>query len=302
MRIATIASFGASAVLGLGALVVARTWLPTQIPASMPRAAAPEPRAGVPVVLASGPIAYGAKLKPGDLILARLPAEAVPAGAFSSIDQVMKQDAGGAPVALVALAPREPLLPAKISGPGAKPTLATMIGEGMRAYTISVTETAGGGGHVMPGDRVDVVLTRSLGGGSDGPNGGRMVSDVVIQNVKVLGMDQNVDPNSTRPSVARTATLEVSMRDAERLALAAQAGTLSMALRRVGAADVAQVGQVAAGDLGPAGPARRSSASAPRKGRAAAPSAPSASASVTIVHGEKRDPVAVPADRIRAGI
>src|SRR6516162_1100850 len=123
MRIGTIASLAASAVLGLGALFAARIWLPATNAAPVK---AVRPTAGQPVVLAAGPIEYGAKLQAKDLVLAHLPAEAVPPGAFSSIDQVMKQDAGGAPVALAAISPREALLPAKLSGPGVKPTLAAM--------------------------------------------------------------------------------------------------------------------------------------------------------------------------------
>lgn len=306
MRIATIASFGASAVLGLGALVVARTWLPSQVTPA--KAAGQDMRAGAPVVLAAGPIAYGAKLKPTDVMLARLPADLVPPGAFTTIDQVMRRDGGGAPVALAGIAAREPLLPSKLSGPGAKPTMAALIEDGMRAYTIAVSEVAGGGGHITPGDRVDVVLTRNAGeGGPSGGPGSRMVSDVVMQNVKVLGMDQNLDPNSTRPAVAHTATLEVSMRDAERLALAAQSGTLSLALRRAGSAETADVRQVATWDLGSGPPPQPVILAAPaRRARPAARPQPAAApqpsgSSVVIVHGENRAPTSVPSDRVRAG-
>ncbi len=97
MRIATIASLVASAALGLGALFVARFWLPSQSNAAVVHPASAGP--GVPVVLAATTIAYGQKLQAKDLILSRLPAEAVPPGAYASIEQVMKQDAGGAPVA-----------------------------------------------------------------------------------------------------------------------------------------------------------------------------------------------------------
>jgi pilus assembly protein CpaB len=303
MRIGTIASLAASAVLGLGALFLARFWLPSQSAPQMVRGAASAP--GVPVVIAAGPIGYGKKLQARDLALTHLPADAVPPGAYASIDQVMKQDAGGAPVALTAISAREPLLPAKLSGAGARPTLAAMIDQGYRAYTIGVTEVAGGGGHVMPGDRVDVVLTRDLTNGasadSHGGSGGKLVSNVVIQNVRVLGMDLNVDPNSVHPAVAHTATLEVDVRDAERLALAGQAGTLSLALRRTGSAEIAQVRPVAAGDLGTsagvvdpiAGRARRG----PARRAAAAPPPP---ATVQVVDGDKAATVTVP--RFGAGV
>jgi pilus assembly protein CpaB len=176
-----------------------------------------------------------------------------------------------------------------------------MIGPGMRAYTIGVTEVAGGGGHVFPGDRVDVVLTRDLAAGQTGAeNKAKLVSDIVIQNVRVLGMDLNVDPNSTHPAVAHTATLEVDVHDAERLALAGQAGTLSLALRRTGSAEIDPVRPVATGDLGPTG-APVGSASRSRGVRGVRPAAP-AGASVVVTQGEKGSTVTVPAERTRAGV
>ncbi len=303
MRIGTIASLAASAALGLGALAVARIWLPSQ---SAKAAGGTAQTQGVPVVIAKGPIAYGAKLQATDLVLSRLPADAAPPGAFTSVDQVMKADSGGAPVALMSMSAHEPILPAKLSGPGAKPTLAAVVDDGMRAYTIAVTEVAGGGGHILPGDRVDVLLALDLvpilpGGAGAGP-GHKWVSDIVLQNVKVLGMDLNVDPNSTKPAVAHTATLEVSSADAAKLALAGQAGAMSLALRRVGSAEVNKVGVMGIRDLGPVevapsfGPARP-----PVHAHSSGPARPSG-VTVVVVEGDKGGQVTVPAERLRAGV
>src|SRR5665213_229340 len=100
MRVATIASLAASAVLGLGALLVARAWLPNPQPKAGARPVAVQ---GVPVVLAAGPIAYGAKLQAKDLVVMQLPPAAAPVGAYANVAQVLKVDSGGAPVALVAM-------------------------------------------------------------------------------------------------------------------------------------------------------------------------------------------------------
>ena len=298
MRVATIASLAASAVLGLGALLVARAWLPNP----QPKANALQPVAvqGVPVVLASGPIAYGAKLQAKDLTVMQLPRDAAPIGAYSSVAQVLKADSGGAPVALVGMAAREPVLPEKLSGAGARPTLAAQISDGMRAYTIGVTDVAGGGGHVLPGDHVDVVLTRNVDVNYQTGQKGRLVSDMVIQNVRVLGMDLNADPNSTKPAVAHTATLEVTAQDSERLALAAQAGALSLALRRTGAVEMQPVRAVGQGDLGPTGaPAPRTIPV--RHARPAGPPAPSG-VGVLVINGETASKVEVPSERFNAGV
>ena len=182
MRTGLVVSLIASTVLGAGALLVARIW----IPGHTARAAVPvgEQMATVPVVTAAIPIPYGTKLEAKYLAVSRLPANAAPPGAFTSVQQILYQP-GGAPITLMPMSTMEPVLPAKLSGPGGRFSMAEVIGPGMRAYTIGVSETSGGGGHVTPGDRVDVVLTRDITSapGPDSINGRRMVSTVVGENL-----------------------------------------------------------------------------------------------------------------------
>jgi pilus assembly protein CpaB len=247
MRMATIVSLGASAALGLAALIVAKTMAPhpTAAAAATPRI---QEQPGVPVVVAAHAITYGAKLQAGDLEVVNLPAKAVPEGAYATVQAVIGQE-GGAPVALMALGPHEPVLASKLSGPGVRATIAATIAPGMRAYTIGVNEVAGGGGHVLPGDRVDVLLARTITGGPE-DQGKRVRADVVIQNVRVLGMDLDANPTDDKPFTAKTATLEVSVEDAQKLALAAETGTLSLALRRPGSVEITPTRAMQAGDLG----------------------------------------------------
>ena len=303
MRLGLIISLIASTVLGAGALLIARLWIPGH--AAGAAAPASQAIATVPVVTAAIPIPYGAKLEEKYLTVSRLPANAAPVGAYSSVQQILFQP-GGAPLALTPMSAREPVLPAKLSGPGGRFSLAQVIGPGMRAYTIGVNETSGGGGHVMPGDRVDVVLTRDLTSspGPDSINGRRMVSTVVEENLRVLGMDLNANPSSDQPAVARTATLEVTAQDAVKLALAGQAGTLSLALRRIGADQVEPVRPMLVKDLG----AFDSSPAAPiglrphvGTGPKHAPGAPAASGTVTVVEGATRASVAVPTEHFGLG-
>ncbi|HZZ90062.1 MAG TPA: Flp pilus assembly protein CpaB [Caulobacteraceae bacterium] len=314
MRTGTVVSLGASAVLGLGALLVARLWLPQQSHAPLLKAV-PEVAAGtVPVVVASGALPYGTKLDASKLAIVRMPANAVPQGAFSTPAQILSQQ-GGAPVTLTAFASHEPLLPAKLSGPGARAIVSAAITEGYRAYTISVTETAGVGGHVLPGDRVDVIVTRQ-------PPTPKAVkdlcddckmerADVVLQNVKVIGMDLNVDPTTTQSVISHTATLEVSVLDAQKLAVATQVGTMSLALRRGGQADVTPVRTVEIGDLkstaprapGPVFPDDMQLRALGAKPHAAAPAGPGAKVTIhsghtiVVVHGDASTTVDVPAYR-----
>ena len=132
MRVITIVSLGASAVLGLAALVVAKAVLPNANAAKVAQVAAP-PVTGVPVVVAKSDLKFGDRLDASKLTILHVPSNAVPQGAFTTVDQVLAQDHGGAPVALTPIAARELLLPAKLSGPGARASLAAEIGDGLRA-------------------------------------------------------------------------------------------------------------------------------------------------------------------------
>jgi pilus assembly protein CpaB len=302
MRLAVIISLGTSALLGTAALLVARVWL---APAGKPGAASGHAAAvqTAPVVLASAALAYGDPLDATKLVVVRYPVDLVPQGAFSTIAQLVA-GSSGPPVALAPIAAREPILPAKISGAGARKSISVLIAPGMRAYAIRVSDVAGVGGHVLPGDRVDVVLTRQSaqapGAGAAPSAGAGLSSDVIVQDVRVLGINLNADPASTTAAATadpRTATLEVSLGDAQKLAVASGVGSLSLALRRTGAGELAQVRPVLVNDLSSAGPRAPARPASPRR------SAPSVAASVTtssvlIVQGDHSSSVSVPVESL----
>ena len=99
----------------------------------------------------------------------------------------------------------------------------------MKAVTIRVNDVEGVAGFVLPGDHVDVVLTRQ--GDKE-----TATNDVVIENARVLAVDQLADATRRKPSVVKAVTLEVDVADAQKLALASQVGTLSLLLRKAGEA------------------------------------------------------------------
>jgi pilus assembly protein CpaB len=313
MRTGTVISLGASAVLGIGALIVARVWLP-QPNAHGPQAKPATAVDTVPVVVASAAIPYGGKVDASHLVVERLPVGDAPQGAFSDPSQLIQRQ-GGVPIALTPIAAREPVLAGKLSGGGAKATVAAVIDEGMRAYTIGVSDINGVGGHVLPGDRVDVIVSRDIPiiqiPGQPTCNCKRIRADVVLQDVKVLGLDLNADPSSTQAAVAHTATLEVSMQDAQKLAVAAQAGTMSLALRRTGSAETAPARTVEVGDLqwngahapggAPLPDGARLIDSARRRAHGGGPQILIRTRSVTVVHGDTSTQVEVPAERYGAG-
>lgn len=280
MRVVTIVSLGASAVLGLAALVVAKTMLPNKATARVAMAA---PVAGQPVVVAKGPLKFGDRLDASKLEVLKLPSNAVPEGAFTTVAQVLAQDHGGAPVALTPIASREPLLPAKLSGPGARASVAAEIGDGFRAYTIKVTDVTGVGGHALPGDRVDVVLMRDTT-----PDGAtrHFVSQVVLQNVRVLGVDLNADLSSDKPANPSTATLEVTVPDTQKLAMAGDLGKLSLALRKTGSVEIAQTSVMPTAAF--TGGVDKSGHTARRKAGPAGPVAPAGPTLIAIIEPPPR--------------
>ena len=119
------------------------------------------------------------------------------------------------------------MLASKITGQGQRATLSAMIGEGHKAVTIRVNDVDGVAGFVLPGDRVDVMLSRQI-------DKGNATNDVVLKNVKVLAIDQLADERTDKPSVAKAVTLEVDITGAQKLALAGQIGTLGLTLRKAG--------------------------------------------------------------------
>jgi pilus assembly protein CpaB len=114
--------------------------------------------------------------------------------------------------------------------------------DGMKAVTIRVNDVEGVAGFVLPGDRVDVMLTRQQD---------KIVaaSDVVLQNVRVLAVDQIADERADKPSVAKAVTLEVEVASAQKLALAATVGTLSLALRKAGESTALNTRRITLSDL-----------------------------------------------------
>lgn len=129
----------------------------------------------------------------------------------------------------------EPMLERKVVRAGDSGYLAAYLEPGMRAMAIRVTVETAAGGFILPGDRVDVLLTREMRlsdvAGSDSGRS-RFSSSTVMANVKVLAIDQTTRAaDDEKAVVGATATLEVRPQDAEALALAKSEGELSLVLR-----------------------------------------------------------------------
>jgi pilus assembly protein CpaB len=262
MNIRTIATLAVAIVLGLLAVIILNRYL-----ASSQKTQQVAAGGGAPVVVAAVPIPRGTALQPMFLKVVSYPQGSVPAGAFASVSQL--SGAGGAQrIALRDLTPDEPILPAEITGPGGRLTLSTVIAPGMQAIAIRSSDVAGVGGFVLPGDRVDVLLTRSLASNSAQSNS---VTQIVAENVRVMGVDQSDNEEADKPSVARSITLEVTPAQAQLIALGQSVGAITLSLRHVADAEalaqrattVAQLGFYAPPPLPAAIPAAPAQASEP---------------------------------------
>ena len=124
----------------------------------------------------------------------------------------------------------EPVAASRLVHPGEQGFLAAVLAPGLRAVSVSVNATSGIAGFVFPGDRVDLILSHGVE--REGGNGRlRRASETVLSDVRVLAVDQSTDDAAAKASPAKTVTLEVSPKDAEKVTLVADLGRLSLSLR-----------------------------------------------------------------------
>nr|WP_292446029.1 Flp pilus assembly protein CpaB [Mesorhizobium sp.] len=227
-------------VFGVLAVVLANIWLASQRSA-MARTDGVQRDT---VVVAAMPLKFGDTLSADKLREIPWPAGAIPAGAFKTTKDALAGN--GARQALQAISANEPVLATKITGAGQRATLSAVLGEGMKAVSIRVNDVLGVAGFVFPGDRVDVLLTRTTRG-DDGAD--KSFVDVLLQSMKVLAVDQVADESKDNPTVVKSVTLEASTKDAQKLTLAAGAGQLSLALRQAAASKGETTERVTLSDL-----------------------------------------------------
>jgi len=248
----TIATFAVAIFLGVVAVMLTRGY----VSSVTQRVAAPTGAGTVAVVVAAQPMDRGVVLEPNFLKVVNLPADAVPANVFHAVSELTGTK-DQQRLALRSLVANEPVLANYVSGPGGKLNLSGTVGAGMRAVTLRSTDVTGVGGFVLPGDRVDILLTRAAGNGN-----GTTLTQVLAENIRVLGVDQSANDEADKPVVSKAITVEVTPEQASAISLGQSVGTVSLTLRHV--ADDAPLAHKAmdVGDLGPA-PKRRAGPAAP---------------------------------------
>jgi pilus assembly protein CpaB len=210
----------------------------------------PDQTAVAPVIAEAAPLGVEIFVPAGD----------IPAGTILSLDalgsmelqeasvteQMIRADDAGrevvnGSVARQILPKGVPIARSAIVQPGSRGFLAAVLPEGMRAISIPISETAGIAGLVLPGDRVDMILTYSVNGDLIDAERDIKASETVMRNLRVLALDQRLDHGSLKdkegnpiaPPIASTATLQVTPQQAEMITLATQLGDLSLVLNSV---------------------------------------------------------------------
>jgi len=306
MRMNTMVTLGASAAFGLTAVLLARGWISgavadefrqTRAPATLSMPQMPD----VPmtsVVVANADLLFGDHLSPDVLRVVQMPEDAVPLDALRSLDDLFdpsrefaafEDDAPQPYVMLADVAMNEVLLPHRVSGLGGRGSLSARIRTGYRAVSIRVDDVSGVAGFVVPGDLVDVqYVTEQLG-----RKASNFRSDIILQSVRVLAVDQTSNQQVDAPTIARTITLEVSHMDAQALAVASESGQLSLVLRATGEALPTTTKSFSSRQLD----ARANSLSATKKPkrptRVTPKPKPKPVANITVIRGDTRQSVSV---------
>jgi pilus assembly protein CpaB len=245
VRASTIIMTAFAVVFGLLAVFIAQVWLNNQANMQAKNFEAnKKPMATRTIVVAKEPLRFGTEINAAMLQEVPWPADAVPSGAFATIHDIVS---GGRRVVLAALEANEPVLALKITGAGQRATLSALVKPGMKAVTIRVNDVEGVGGFVLPGDHVDVVLTRQIEKGS-------ATTEVVLQNTRVLAIDQSADERSFKAAVAKSVTLEVDTLEAQKVWLASSVGSLSLLLRKAGETAQMKTRKITLNDLGSSEP------------------------------------------------
>lgn len=184
----------------------------------------------VEVLVVTQQVRYGQRLAKEHVRSVRWPENAIPEGAFTSMEELFPRGEDVQRSVLRTMDKDEAVLAAKVTGPGEDAGVGSRLGPGMRAFAIRVDVTSGVSGFLRPGDRVDVYWTGTPPGGSG------EFTTLIDTNVRLIAVDQSADEDRNTAAVARTITVEATPQQVATLAQAQESGRLWLSL--VGADDL----------------------------------------------------------------
>jgi len=223
LKTRTVTLFILSVAFAVGAAWIANNWISSQ-----KTTVAKQEKVGQPVVLAALDIPYGHTIERRHLKVVMMPEDVAPVNSFRSVDDVVGK------VSTNILLPDEIIRTERVSDHLEGATLAALIDPEMRAFTVRVDDVVGVAGFLLPGNRVDIISSRSRGKGN-------VSSTTLLKDIKVLAVDQTARTDKNDPVVVRAVTLELTPREAEKLAEARGEGSIQLTLRNPVAEEPEQV-------------------------------------------------------------
>lgn len=225
MNVRSLILVVAALLIAVVTALFARNLLTSEGPKPAQAAAVAESK-GPRVLVAAVPLPVGHIIEAAQVRWQKWPNDNLDQTYF--VEGQTQQDAYVGKVVRTSMTPGQPLTQGALVGPGERGFLAAVLSEGMRAITVSVSDTSGVAGFVFPGDRVDLILTTEVPR-EDAPT--IKVSQTVLRNVRVLAVDQRTNDLENQPKVGRTVTLEVTPKLVEKIAVMQRLGSLSLSLR-----------------------------------------------------------------------
>jgi pilus assembly protein CpaB len=201
-----------SLVFGLGAVFLANSWLSARLNAA--------PNDNMQnVVVATTEIPFGQMIELQQVSVVRMPKDTVPDDAFDANEKVVGK------IATFDILRGDIVRGARLAEHLGGSTLASLIAPQMRAISVRVDDVVGVGGFLLPGNRVDVLATKKIGNSSEAQ------SETILEDLRVLAVDQTAGTDKTQPVVVRAVTLEMTSAEAEVLVKAQTEGKLQLTLR-----------------------------------------------------------------------
>jgi pilus assembly protein CpaB len=186
----------------------------------------------VDVLVAKGDIPMGHTLSPQDMQWQAWPPDTNIANAVKKKDRPDAIEKLSGSIARLPFVAGEPIREAKLVNAKGSGFMAAILPSGMRAVSTQISPETGAGGFILPNDHVDVILTRRESEKSGGSE--TQTSEMILKNIRVLAIDQTIsEKDGQKVITGKTATLELSPRQAETLTLAQKLGSISLALRSI---------------------------------------------------------------------
>jgi len=224
----------AAITLSLATAIIVRAWVnEARLSATAGTADIPK-QAVMKILVATHGLPAGQFLQPNDLEWQVWPQEAINSSYIVSGSRSLDDLVGS--VVRASISGGEPVTDDRLIKKGDRGFLSAIMAPGTRAVTVQLQDKAGLGGLVLPGDHVDVVLTAAVPSGV--PNQPEhKASETVLEDIRVIAIDQKMSDMSNETVMARTATLEVTPKQAEILALVTDMGKISLTLRSIASGD-----------------------------------------------------------------